>query len=460
MKNDVITYGFTNEQLSLLMEYMPDGYELTTAECVTDLIVTDAVCTVIVPQNMGEDAVRSLLAYYMDVGDRLDETVVWLGKVELPNLPSFVRCDDFLQLLINCKEIVARAKCRYDIMQQYTDIYSYLPKHAIAECLEADYYSALKQWLPNYPLKAARKQWMSVLKLENGAELLASICELCRWLQKENITFRMSHEARWQIFVLLFFMTEDGISYTSECEFDFCFCEEDYHKVKLWLQNHWYFRNPDNRLKIYPVNGLESGIASIDVQLMGMRPGEVILVGGRPAMGKTSFAKGVAEHVAKTKNVLFFDLEECGCVRNPNIHGLTGCFSIEQIYTVLEKEKPDLLIIDRFQRIPEIMDDGCHQTIMGAIKRMAHRFQIPVLVTTDLSRDVEERPCPAPFEKDIPAYRFISPYVDTVLLLYRPAYYDPDFDRGIARCIIEKAKRCDYKVLSLRWDDENYKFTD
>ena len=99
MSHKITTHGLTEQQLMLLEAALPEDYELTTAECVTDLIVTNAVCTLINAANMGEDALRSLLAYYMDVGDRLDETVVWLGKVELPNLPSFVRCDDFLQLL-------------------------------------------------------------------------------------------------------------------------------------------------------------------------------------------------------------------------------------------------------------------------------------------------------------------------------------------------------------------------
>ena len=463
MRYKIVTYGLTEQQRMLLEAALPEEYELTTAECVTDLIITDAVCTVIVPQNMGEDAVRSLLAYYMDVGDRLDETVVWIGDVELPNLPSFVRCDDFLQLLLKCKEIVAQAKCRYDIMQQYTDIYSHLPRHAIAECLEADVWSAFQKMAKKYPdfytREDFREEWMKVLNTENGAELLASVYEFCRWLKMRRIPYRLESACFDLLDWIMGIM--DSVSFTDHSEaYTVCILQEHLNIVENWLENHWYFQKPDERLQIKTVEGLDTGITSLDLQIMGMRPGEVILVGGRPAMGKTSFARGVAEHVAKTKNVLFFDLEECGCVRNPNIHGLTGCFSIEQIYTALEKEKPDLLIIDRFQRIPEIMNDGCHQTIMGAIKRMAHRFQIPVLVTTDLSRDIEERPCPSPCIQDIPAYRFISPYVDTVLLLYRPAYYDPDFGRSMARCIIDKAKRCDYKVLSLRWDDENYIFTD
>lgn len=464
MRYKIVTYGLTEQQRMLLEAALPDGYELTTAECVTDLIVTDAVCTVIVPQNMGEDAVRSLLAYYMDVGDRLDETVVWLGKVELPNLPSFVRCDDFLQLLINCKEIVARAKCRYDIMQQYTDIYSYLPQHAISECLEADVWSAFQKMAKKYPdfytREDFREEWMKVLNTENGAELLASVYEFCRWLKMRRIPYRLESACFDLLDWIMGIM--DSVSFTDHSEaYTVCILQEHVNIVENWLKNHWYFQKPDERLQIKTVEGLDTGITSLDLQIMGMCPGEVILVGGRPAMGKTSFARGIARHTGKANRVLYMDLEESGIAEMEGVAVLTGStFSLENILTAATEAKPDLLIVDRLQRITEIIDGGSLQLTMRKLKNLAKALRIPVLFTTDLSRDIEERPCPAPFEKDIPAHRLILPYVDTVLLLYRPAYYDPDFDRSMARCIIDKAKRCDYKVLSLRWDDENYEFTD
>ncbi len=464
MKNDVITYGFTNEQLSLLMEHIPDGYELITAECVTDLIVTNAVCTLIDAANMGEDALRSLLAYYMDVGDQLSETVVWLGDVELPNLPSFVRCDDFLQLLLKCKEIVEQAQCRYDTMQQYTDIYSYLPRHTIAECLEADIWVAFQKMAKIYPdfytREDFREEWMKVLNTENGAELLASVYEFCRWLKMRRIPYRLESACFDLLDWIMGIM--DSVSFTDHGEaYTVCILQEHVNIVENWLKNHWYFQKPDERLQLKTVEGLDTGITSLDLQIMGMRPGEVILVGGRPAMGKTSFARGIARHTGKANRVLYMDLEESGIAEMEGVAVLTGStFSLENILTAATEAKPDLLIVDRLQRITEIIDGGSLQLTMRKLKKLAKALRIPVLITTDLSRDIEERPCPAPFEKDIPAHRLILPFVDTVLLLYRPAYYDPDFDRGIARCIIEKAKRCDYKVLSLRWDDENYKFTD
>lgn len=464
MKHKLIHYGLTAEQESLLGAVLPEEYELTTAECMTDLIVTDAVCTVIDATNMGEDALRVLLAYYMDVGDQLSETVVWLGDVELPNLPSFVRCDDFLQLLLKCKEIVEQAQCRYDIMQQYTDIYSYLPQHAISECLEADVWSAFQKMAKKYPdfytREDFREEWMKVLNTENGAELLASVYEFCRWLKMRRIPYRLESACFDLLDWIMGIM--DSVSFTDHGEaYTVCILQEHVNIVENWLKNHWYFQKPDERLQIKTVEGLDTGITSLDLQIMGMRPGEVILVGGRPAMGKTSFARGIARHTGKANRVLYMDLEESGIAEMEGVAVLTGStFSLENILTAATEAKPDLLIVDRLQRITEIIDGGSLQLTMRKLKNLAKALRIPVLITTDLSRDIEERPCPAPFEKDIPAHRLILPYVDTVLLLYRPAYYDPDFDRSMARCIIDKAKRCDYKVLSLRWDDENYKFTD
>ena len=82
------------------------------------------------------------------------------------------------------------------------------------------------------------------------------------------------------------------------------------------------------------------------------------------------------------------------------------------------------------------------------------------MVLLHLNKNPETRPDPSPVTTDIPHAEKILPFIDTVLLLYRRAYYDPLVDRSTARCIIDKAKRCHCKVLSLRWDDENYKFTD
>ena len=465
MSNKIIVYGLPKEHQSVLTAVLQEQYEIAVSDCVTDLITSNPICTIIDSTNMNVDALRVLFSYYMDVGDRLDETVVWLGNADLPELPSFVRCDDFLQLALNIKEIISKAQERYDIMAQYTDMYSYLPKHAIAECVEADAMAAYQKLYKIHPgfysPDEFRAEWQKVQRTENGAELLAAVSEFSRWLKRKGISYRVLSEP-FGMLNWVMDITDESYFVEDSDVYQFLVTPDNLSAINKWLENHWYFRNPDPRFQVCTFGGLETGLTELDLQIRDIQPGEVILVGGRPAMGKTSLAKGIAEHVAKTKNVLFFDLEECGSVRNPNIHGLTGRFDIEQIYTAMEKEKPDLLIIDRLQRIPEIMDDGNYQTIMGALKRWAQNFKIPILITTDLSRDIEERSYPVPGEKDIPAYSVISQFVDMVLLLYRPAYYDPELDRSLARIYIPKAKRIShpYRTVLLHWDDEKYRFTD
>lgn len=453
MNRQITTYGLTQQQKMLLEAALPDEYELTAAECVTDLIVTDAVCTVIDSINMEENTLRVLLAYYMDVGDRLDETVIWLGNTDLPDLPSFVRCDDFLQLLLNCKKIMSEAQARYEIMAQYTDMYSYLPKHAIAECLEADFYSQMKCFIPQHPLQEARRIWQSVLELDNGPEFLGSICELCRWLQKQGIPFYMSHGYLWQLFVLVFTMTEDGINPTDEEGFTIYVPQKELLTVKNWLRHHWYFREPDKRLCLKTVKGLETGIALLDFQIMGIQPGEVILVGGRPAMGKTSFARGVERHLTEQgKRVFYFDFVHDG----KEVHKGFADFERD-----LRASEADLVVFDHFQFLSDYDEtEETAERLFKKIKSLASELQIPIMVLLHLNKNPETRPDPSPVTTDIPHRKTILPFVDTVLLLYRRAYYDPIVDRNTARCIIDKAARCHYKILSLRWDDENYKFTD
>lgn len=196
MNHMIIHYGLTTEQASLLGAAFPEEYELTTAECVTDLIVTDAICTVIDAANIGEDALHTLFAYYMDVGDRLDETVVWLGNIEVPDLPSFVYCDSFLDLLTELDSILARSQVRYDTMQMYGGEYAYLPKHAIEESIEADIHTALHRKYGTNPdpliVKRMRQELTALREVDasqNALQDLAAAFELSRWLKAKGVPF-------------------------------------------------------------------------------------------------------------------------------------------------------------------------------------------------------------------------------------------------------------------------------
>ncbi|MBQ3251630.1 MAG: hypothetical protein IJB02_00090 [Oscillospiraceae bacterium] len=198
MNHKIAAYGLAEGQISHLEASLTEGYKPMTAECVTDLLVADAICVIVDATQMRKDALNTLLAYYMDVGDWLDETVVWLGDAELPDLPSFVRCDSFLELLTELKSILTRAQVHYDTMQMYGSEYAYLPKRAIEESLEGDIYSALHRKYGEKPdsliLKRMRQEWTALLESGNVADL-AAVYELTSWLKRNQHPYKISGDA-------------------------------------------------------------------------------------------------------------------------------------------------------------------------------------------------------------------------------------------------------------------------
>jgi len=678
MNHKIAVYGLTEEQISHLAAALPVGYDVMSAECVTDLLVTDAVCCVVDASKMSKDAMNTLFAHYTDVSDRLDETVVWLGDVELPDLSSFVRCDSFLVFLTELDGILARAQVRYDTMQMYSGEYAYLPKRAIEESLEQDIYAALHRKYGDAPdaniLRRLRREWTAVLETDAAAELAAAY-ELTRWLRRSAQPFWAGGDAVSGLIPYLLEITDvnplpshlhchkchhviwkteykDGFDIPAEvCPHCGETMQPDGHNlvwqefasygrmpvyvvhtpydqqdaILRWVQNHWlqklkgcdwskvtplddaYLQNcnividPDitarhlgkaptaadrdallriaeadwvkqvetglpvpksiaeavaqeglltgdgldlrraghllrggvditelitsredvffylkshgfvdkdafrgmcsvrkgrgfplitdemctardswvlsfcgkaDRLtgrawiftKLFfrfragdvpqPHSGLPTGFAAVDACIRGMQAGEVILVGGRPGMGKSSFVKGIALHlVQQGKTIAYCDIDGNNCWEPvERLHIYKQECGVSDIRQWLAEKRADILIIDSFQTL---MESG-----LRSVKRLAQDLQIPVIITTNLSRDVEFRPDPSPVASDVPYEEEMLTPVDTILLLYRRAYYDPFVDRTSARCVIAKAARCGYRVVPLRWDDEHHMFMD
>ena len=253
MRHTIAAYGLAEQQFILLEAALPETHELVEAECVTDLIVTDVTCAIIESSSLDKNALNTLLAYYMDMGDRLDETVVWLGDVALPDLSSFVRCDSFLDLLTELDSILARAQVRYDTMQMYGDEYGYLPKHAIEESIEADIHSALQRKYGANPdpqiVKRIRQEFQVVLEA-GAAEELAAIYELSRWLKTHAHPFNVECSTSFPLILYLL----DIADATSQIDVDhnpllqkdrlnpnfvFFLSKELQAKIKQWQSHHW-----------------------------------------------------------------------------------------------------------------------------------------------------------------------------------------------------------------------------
>ena len=221
--------------------------------------------------------------------------------------------------------------------------------------------------------------------------------------------------------------------------------------------------------------GFTSGFYDLDKVMTGLNKSDLIIVGARPAMGKTSFALNIARNsaVLAGKKVLFFSLEmpkdqvaqrilsmearvEGSKMRTGDIHDeewkriaqATSVLSKTKIYiddssetTVPEIKAKirrlkdvDLVIIDYLQlmngtkrtdnRVQEVSE------ITRSLKLMAKDLGIPVITLAQLSRSTEGRgKSHRPQLADLRESGSIEQDADIVLMLYRDEYYDNDKDK-------------------------------
>lgn len=262
------------------------------------------------------------------------------------------------------------------------------------------------------------------------------------------------------------------------------------------------------------IPGTPTGFTLIDRRIAGMRPGDLIVVGSRPGMGRTAFALNVAEYCV-TENelpVAFFSTESTGeqltarvlgSVGRLNVHKLrqgklsddewerlsyalgkthsaplyfekNGCRSVKQVVAsakVIADEsggKLGLLVVDRIQGLAHSDDPGVRaielSNIASSLKALGMELGCPVIVTSSLNRSLELRSDKRPMLADLRDSGAIEDEADVVLLIYRDEVYCPDTpDRGLAEIITAKQrngpKGCDRLAFiseCCRFEDLDY----
>lgn len=256
--------------------------------------------------------------------------------------------------------------------------------------------------------------------------------------------------------------------------------------------------------------GVSTGFADLDRLTCGLQPGDMIVVAGRPAMGKSALALNIAEHlgVELGKPVAIFSLEMgMDQVRqrlisaHANIPG--ECFSRpggltadqwDDIATVTDKLRTASIFIDeagcltpselrcRARRLHrehgklgliiidyiQMMDHGGQgrenrqqeiTSISRSIKSLAKELQVPIIALSQLSRKVEERADKRPIMSDLRESGAIEQDADLILLMYREEYYNPDTtEKGVAEIIVGKHRNGPTGVVKLAFQGQFARF--
>lgn len=236
------------------------------------------------------------------------------------------------------------------------------------------------------------------------------------------------------------------------------------------------------------ITGVPTGYHLIDHMTAGLQQSDLIIIAGRPSMGKTSLALGMAEHAAIRANrtVGIFSLEmsqaqlalrmlssqasldshalRTGQLTPENWHALcvaadrlerakvfiddSGGLTVQQMRSKARRLKAehglDLLIIDYLQLMQGRSDSESRQQeisdISRSLKALAKELDIPVVALSQLSRAVESRTDKRPVLSDLRESGAIEQDADVVMFIYREEVYNPDTEekRNIADILIRK----------------------
>jgi len=255
------------------------------------------------------------------------------------------------------------------------------------------------------------------------------------------------------------------------------------------------------------VTGLATGFAEIDRMTSGLQPSDLIIVAGRPSMGKSSLAASFVEHIGidKKKPVAFFSLEmskeqlvqrmlcsqarvDAHKVRSgflapsdwPKLTSAAGKLSTSGIYiddspaiTALElrakarrlKSHHDIqmIVVDYLQLMRGSARTDSRQQeiseISRSIKALARELSIPIVALSQLSRAVESRQDHRPMLSDLRESGAIEQDADLVVLLMREEYYNPtEENRGVAEAIIAKQRNGPVGTVKLSFIKEYMRF--
>lgn len=237
-----------------------------------------------------------------------------------------------------------------------------------------------------------------------------------------------------------------------------------------------------------PQQGISTGYANIDRVWGGLRPGELVIVAGRPSMGKSGLVMNIAEHVARTAPVLAFSLEMTSraiaarAVRyHRNLIGEheavthllslklwmdeTAGIGVPYVRARAKRLKRThglgLIVVDYLQLMAAQGENRTQEVgaISRGLKAIAKDFQVPVIAVSQLSRGVENRPDKRPMMSDLRESGQVEQDADIIAMVYRDEYYAPESPlKGIAEVLTRKHREGATGTSYLSFEPEYARF--
>ncbi|MFL2721289.1 MAG: replicative DNA helicase [Gammaproteobacteria bacterium] len=256
--------------------------------------------------------------------------------------------------------------------------------------------------------------------------------------------------------------------------------------------------------------GSSTGFKDIDKKLQGLQKGDLVVVAGRPSMGKTSFAMNIAENVLLDEEskgaVLIFSLEMPGeSLTTRMLSGMSkldqqnvrsGMLKDQELRELLSegeklKNMPlwiddssilspmelrakarrlkrqegelSLIVVDYLQlmQLPLSVENRVNQIseISRSLKSLAKELDVPVIALSQLNRAVEQRPNKRPIMADLRDSGAIEQDADVILFIYRDEVYNEDSEQGNkAEIIIGKQRNGPIGTVNLTFLKEYTRF--
>jgi len=238
------------------------------------------------------------------------------------------------------------------------------------------------------------------------------------------------------------------------------------------------------------ITGISTGFEDLDEKTSGLQRSDLVIVAGRPSMGKTSFAMNIAEHVAIKEQlpVAIFSMEmpseqlamrllaslarinqqrvRTGQLEDDDWPGITAAVSLLSDTPLFIDDSPalnptdlrararrlaieqgqlGLIVIDYLQlmQIPNSRENRATEVseISRALKSLAKELDVPVIALSQLNRSLEQRPNKRPVMSDLRESGSIEQDADVIVFIYRDEVYNEDSDdKGTAEILIAKQR--------------------